>query len=655
MRGSGTEQRVGGWSRRNATLLGMFMGLVFMLLIGRLVSIQAAPDATGPAWARSAANRSSWKESRSILAEQGRRGAIHDREGRLLAVSWFEHQLVVDPTALKRARRHRPGIDREFVTLLPVALEQIGITPDVERIREAAYKTERWVEARGEWEDVRWRLIASGIEPLARRELGAMLEGLPAWSFQERIRRTYPFGAITGQLVGLIGMSGREHDGEVAGRVGLELFLERALAGEPGRLTAVQDAAGAETVIADAWARSPRPGCDVALTVDAEIQRFVVEALGRGASESGPEVSSAVVLDVRTGEILGAASWPTADPNDLGQSEVQNLKLAAFQSRYAPGSTVKPLLLGWAFAHGVLDPEERFDCGGSAGRERIGPRTVIEYSPNPGLLTPREILMRSSNVGAARIAVGRLGLSGMYTLLDALGWGDRPGHDDLQAAAGIGPPGGIAFPYVASGFFTRHDLGGRPFGPSDPPLSGPLAYTEVAFALGYEIALSPLALARAYTCLARAGELIEPRLIREISWEDGSWRPPVRTRRVFSEAAVARVREGMLLAVENSRGTAHKTRSDHWTTAAKTGTAQVTTPDEVGRRSLYNAWFCCLAPASSPRIVVVVHHQLRHRPGAPYTGGAVSGPVGKEIIERTLEYLGVPPDRERVAPEEQGR
>jgi cell division protein FtsI (penicillin-binding protein 3) len=485
--------------------------------------------------------------------------------------------------------------------------------------------------------------------------LGAMLEGLPAWSFEDRNRRTYPFGTLTGQLVGLIGMSGRENDDEVAGRVGIELFLERALAGEPGQLSGVQDAAGQELVIADPWARPPRRGADVVLTVDAEIQRFVAEALASGAAETGPEVASAVVLDVRSGEILGAASWPAADPNDLRESDVEGLKLPAFQARYAPGSTIKPLMLGWAFAHGVLDPEERFDCGGTAGSDRIGPRTVVEYSANPGLLTPREILMRSSNVGATRIAVGRLGLAGMYTLLDALGWGGRPGNDALQEAAGIGPRDGIAFPYVAPGYFTRHDLGARPIGVSDPPLRGPPAYTEVAFPQGYEIAVSPLAVARAYVCLARGGELIEPRLLREITWEGGAWQPPESVRRVFPEQATARVREGMVLAVEEPRGTAHKSRSDRWTTAAKTGTAQVTTPGEVGRRSLYNAWFCCLAPASDPRLVVVVHHQLRHRPGDPYTGGAVSGPVGKEIFERTLEYLGVPPDRERVEVREQGR
>jgi cell division protein FtsI/penicillin-binding protein 2 len=151
-------------------------------------------------------------------------------------------------------------------------------------------------------------------------------------------------------------------------------------------------------------------------------------------------------------------------------------------------------------------------------------------------------------------------------------------------------------------------------------------------------------MARAYLTIARFGEQIEPMLISKVLTHDEILRPEVRRTRVIGHRAAGVIGRAMRSVVENPRGTGHRMRSERWYIAAKTGTGQ---DDRDLGNGVYNAWFCSFAPATDPEIVVVVHTQLKRHGSGPYTGGKVSGPPARKLIEKTLEHLRIPPDRPR--------
>jgi cell division protein FtsI/penicillin-binding protein 2 len=142
-----------------------------------------------------------------------------------------------------------------------------------------------------------------------------------------------------------------------------------------------------------------------------------------------------------------------------------------------------------------------------------------------------------------------------------------------------------------------------------------------------------------YTAFATGGEVIQPSLVRSIERGDERIVPPIARHRVLKQEVAHEVLSVLARVVEE--GTGKSMKGLPWTVAAKTGT-----PKDTKTGAFYNPVVCAIAPATSPEIVVtVMHHGVRPRPGKPYTGGSVSGPVAKEIIEKTLTYLRVPGDR----------
>jgi len=603
-------------SRRNATLVACVLAFLLLVLLVRFGTHQLVPSRGLVQAAVVRHQRPGWRYEHTLL-ERPSRGRILDRRGRLLAASWYEHVLVVDPTEFSSRSSGATRVDVGEV--LPELLEAAGArllpryAEDHELLRRALTEATR-PDGEGGTVRVRHRVLTRGMPPPVYRHLLEMLRtaGLRGFSFDRRLRRSYPGGAPCSQVVGLVGATAS--DGDILGRTGIEKAFDSVLTGRPGLLSAERDAAGREIVLDDPWVREPAQGTELVLTLDEEIQGMVYDVLAAHEAEHDTLATTAIVLSVADGEILAMCSYPAVDPAALEEGRMEDLCLPAVQHLYTPGSTIKPVFLAWALETGVVDTRETFDCGGHLGCRRFGRRVVREFGLNPEPLDLAGIIMRSSNVGAVRVCMERLGLDGMYAALEAFGI-DRP----------------PAFPFP--------DV---PVPRINPRNKARLGYTGPAFPQGYEMVVSPLGMARAYLTLARGGEEIEPRLVRAYGTPEGFFRTRPETRPVIHESVADFILGAMKQVVENRRGTGHKARSTRWTIAAKTGTGQV---DRLPGRGLYNAWFCSAAPADDPAVVVVVHTQVKRHRGRPYTGGSVSGKPAREIIERVLDYLRVPPDR----------
>jgi len=618
------------------------LAVVFIALIFRLYWIQVLPqqhrnDAVAGQTQRSPSDP-------LLMTERGGRGGIFDRESRTLAATWYAHDLVVDgkellairspdpqdATAVARAAALRRAGAAHASKVLIAALSDAGVDVTtsgadiIARLEDAVVRRHSYgVLVRGIDPAVRRRVIErlrQGLRP-AERPRGVPAVRLAGFRMVARLRRTYPWGGTTSQIVGVVGEADGDLQGRIAGRTGFEYMADGVLSGVAGRIRSERDSLG-NGLLAKWHVQAPvRQGAEVVLTIDAEIQGICMRALEESVTLRRCKRGSAVVLDARTGEILAAATWPTASPDLSGDSSATDLRSAAIQDLYEPGSIIKPIYLAWGLQNRAFTLDERWDCGGVGGfhvfRDGRRRRLVREYRANPGLLTTEEVITKSSNIGAVRILKDRMTLDSAWDAFDRFGLANYIA---------------LAYPYQERGRYTTRALVEKH--PSYSALN-----TACSFGQGYELTLTPVGMARMYLAFAGDGEIVEPTMVKEIRQGDRVERPQPRRRRVLTPATALRMREVLERVVED--GTAKVLKNDRWTVAAKTGTPKAT------GKNYYNPVICAIAPARRPEIVVtVIHHDVRPElTGGPYAGGKVSGPVAKEIVERTLDYLQVPSDR----------
>jgi cell division protein FtsI/penicillin-binding protein 2 len=643
--------RVSGW-------IGVIVIAFYACLVGRLFQLQVLEGAEKAAKTEAQRSRPE-RVAACSLAARPTRGAFFDAAGRPLAGSHYEHSLAVDltrflppyrkpapadaPPVVERPEPRRLAERREaarvaLATELPRLLAAAGVKVDAEEI--ASKIAERGLT----WDkgEARSSAIVRRMNPEARRKLEAAAEAwraagadaearrvralaVDALVFEDFVARTYPYGGLFTQILGIVGATDDPADRRVLGRTGLERQFDRLLTGEPGVLGGEQSCGGVRfKFVADQTAPA-EDGAEVVLTADVELQRIAFEALRENAKKYKSLRASAVVLDARTGGILAMATIPTTEPGD--SFDAKAARVGAVEDALEPGSTVKPLYYAYAFDRGRISggEGERFDCGGWDKRAVLFGRPITDYSVNPQPLTAVECLYRSSNIGSVRIALERLGLDGVYEAFDKFRLLERPG----SGLAGEAAPS----------IYPRLGDKERGLKPATPRWEG------CSFAQGYGLQVSPLGLAAAYTVFATGGERLAPTIVKEVRHGGKTFSPEPRRSRVVSRAAVDFVKKGMLQVIENPRGTAHSTaKSDRYVYCGKTGTSQFDYRNGVTK--YYNAWMAAVAPAVDPRIVVVVvHHKVDVRSNSAYTGGSISGPVVRAIVDGVLERLGVPPDR----------
>ena len=406
-------------------------------------------------------------------------------------------------------------------------------------------------------------------------------------------RRTYPQGAMAGQVLGSVGA-------ENEGLTGLEAGEESALRGTDGERRIVSDAKGEPIRLETA--REAENGEDVELTLDPAIEAKTEQVLGEVGETYAPKGATAIVMDPRSSQILAMANWPPVDPADLSDASSEDLMNRATGFTYEPGSTFKAFTVAAALEEKEVTPETSFYL---PSQLHVADRVIEDAEARPPItLTVAQILAESSNVGAVTIGL-KLGSERFSRWINRFGFGR---------------PTGVQFPAEEQGIV--------------PPLDEYSGSTMGNLPMGQGLAVTPMQMMAGYTAIANGGMLRRPQLIEKIG--DEKVQEP-KGRRVIDAGVAAQVRE-MLEGVLAAGGTASEVSVPGYTLAGKTGTAQVA-ENGTYSETKYVASFIGFAPAQDPQLLVSV---IVDQPQGDIYGGSVAAPAFGKIAAFALPYLGVP-------------
>lgn len=414
---------------------------------------------------------------------------------------------------------------------------------------------------------------------------------LPGIHEQKEYRRYYPGGDVMAHIVGFTGV-------EDKGQEGIELAFDKVLTGTPGSRRVIKDRRG--QIVEDVESiREPLDGRDVTLSVDAKVQYLAHTALKQAIEVNKAKAGGVVVIDAKTGEILALVNSPTYNPNNRGGLSGAQLRNRVFTDTYEPGSTMKPFIAGLALDKGKFRFDTVIDT--SPGRLTIGSATISDAHRH-GLLTVAQVIQKSSNIGAAKMAL-TFQPEEMWQLFDNLGFG---------APLKLGFPG---------------EVGGRL-----RPAKTWRPIEQATMSYGHGISVSLMQMANAYQAFARNGDIV-PLTLQKLD------APPLSSRRVYSPQTAREVRT-MLEMVVQPGGTATKAQIPGYRVAGKTGTAEKLEGGHYAHK--YVSSFVGFAPASDPRLIVAV---MIDEPGGDFHyGGDVAAPVFANVMSGTLRALGVTPD-----------
>jgi cell division protein FtsI (penicillin-binding protein 3) len=415
--------------------------------------------------------------------------------------------------------------------------------------------------------------------------------GIPGIHQQSEFRRYYPGGQTMAHVIGFTGV-------DDVGQEGIELAQQAVLGGVAGSRRVIKDRLG--RIVEDVESiRAAQDGRDLTLALDSKIQNLAFGALKTAVEAHKAKAGAIVVLDVRTGEILALANLPTYNPNNRARLTGAQLRNRVMTDTFEPGSTLKPFTIGLAIETGKITPRTVIQT--APGSLTIGSYTIHDAHPG-GAMTVTQVIQKSSNVGAAKIALA-LPREEMHDLFKRVGFGAAPR---------------LGFPGEAVGK-VREAKTWRPV-------------EQATMAYGHGISVSLIQLARAYTVFARDGELAPLSLLKT--------GVPAAGTRVFSPE-VAREMRAMLEAAVQPGGTAPRARIVGWRVGGKTGTAH---KQENGGYAAhkYIASFVGIAPLSEPRLVIAV--MLDEPSDGQYYGGQVAAPVFSQVMQGALRLLGAPYD-----------
>lgn len=509
------------------------------------------------------------------------RGNILDRHGAPLAISTPVQSVWVNPAQLARERDRWPALAQ----LLGLEVEELH--------RRVAERSER-----------EFVYLKRHVDPMLAARVTRL--GLDGVHLQREYRRYYPTGEVAAHVTGFTNV-------DDVGQEGLELAFEDWLRGVDGSKRVLRDRLG-RTVEDVERIRPARPGRDLVLSVDRRLQYLAYRALKSAVQRHQARSGSAVVLDVRTGEVLAMANQPSYNPNNRAERVGWRYRNRSVTDVFEPGSAIKPFTIASALETGRYTPDTSVDT--HPGLLKVGQHTVRDLR-DYGVIDVATVIQKSSNVGASKIALA-IAPKALWQTLTRVGFGQATGSGFPGESAGI-----------LTHFADWSDI------------------HRATLSFGYGLSVTPLQLAHAYAAVANRG--VRPALtFQRVD-------APRDEHRVFSERVALAVRT-MMEGVVSATGTGRRAAIPGYRVAGKTGTAR---KSEDGRyaEDRYVAVFAGMAPASAPRLVaVVVVNEPRN---GDYYGGVVAAPVFAEIMQGALRLLGVPPDapdfgRSRVVLAERG-
>jgi len=531
------------------------------------------------------------------------RGEITDRNGELLATSVELQSVYVTPPDIED-----PGLT---AALLASALDMPAaeVRARIDNDRDWA-----WLKRRVTPE------VAAQVQRLDIEGIGLLPE----------TKRVYPVvGVVEGttiaaQLIGYVDADGR-------GAFGVEQGENAMLAGTAGTVSAQEDVVGRRIADSVTLLREPIDGRDLQLTIDAGVQHLLEQAIHGTYVTNSAAGATGVIMDAETGAILGMASYPSYDANQFATTEGELFSNPAVSRQYEPGSVMKAFTIAAAIDAGAISQTEKFDDDNNlmVGRVRIQNADRHDWPYGHGLITAKDVLALSNNVGAAKIGLA-LGRARLF---------------EAFRRFGFGAPTGIELTGEASGVIWN---------PDGPNASGDLTAAQNAFGQG--LSMTAVQLVAGFASFANGGSLVTPHVVAGWTDPDGTHhaaeQPPAE--RVMRAETAATMIDLLTNAIDN--GIATGAQVPGYTVAGKTGTAQIAGPvmvdggdgQMVERWEYIDGWvdssFVGILPAGDTKLVTLI---LIHRPAG---AGGPRMPERPEwtfadLMPQVLDYLAIPPDR----------
>jgi cell division protein FtsI (penicillin-binding protein 3) len=412
--------------------------------------------------------------------------------------------------------------------------------------------------------------------------------------FIHEYRRYYPQGEVTAHILGFTNI-------DDVGQEGLELAYEKWLHGMPGKMRVIKDRLG-NTVEILATLRDPVPGKDLVLSIDQRIQYLAYFELKQTVTAYQADSGSAIVLDVKTGEILAMVNQPSYNPNNRVKGDIGQYRNRAVTDVFEPGSTMKTFSVASAIESGRYTPKSIINT--NPGRFVIDKNVVVDdENINNGILTLTGVLQKSSNIGISKVTLS-LPAEKLWNFLHRMGFGQT-----TQSG----------FPGESSGSLVDNRVWPR--------------FVLATLSFGYGMSANVLQLTCAYAVLAAGGNKLPVSFVKVSEIPAGNQ---------VLDPKVAKTMLSMLQAVLEARGGGTGTRAKvpGYTAGGKTGTSRIAIRHGYDARR-HIASFIGIAPLSDPRLVVAV---VVHNPKGAQMGALVAAPAFAKIMGGSLRILNIPPD-----------
>lgn len=579
--------------RRQNVVLSLVLA-VATIFAGRLVYVQAI---AGPALAQAAADARSFT---SVLVAP--RGDILDANGEVLATSVTTYDLILDLTKVPdyTVTDEEGNVLGRGAAALAQQLAPI-LGRDVNELGAALVGNPE--ESRGR----KYFVLARETSPEIRQQVVAL--HIPGFSDEVNTTRTYPNGNVAGTLLGWVNSNGD-------GVVGVENAYQDVLAGTDGEQTYELGAAGQLIPTGQSTQTPARPGCDVVLTIDLDIQFVAQQVIDEAVDKYGAKWGAVAVMDTETGRLLALVdsdSYDPADPPTERYADKNAILAPSYQAIYEPGSTGKVVTVTAAVEEGLVDPLTPIE---DPYWLTVDGQRFHDHSVHPDqTLTTTGVLAQSANTGT--INIGRLMTDETrYSYMEKLGWG-HPSGIGL-----VGDSAGMLHPYES--------------------WDGRMRYTTM---FGQGVGVSLLQNTGVFNTLGNQGMHVDPQLVD--GWScDGVYEPaePSEPLQVVSPET-SQTMLTMLESVIDEGGTGTHAAIEGYRVAGKTGTAQ--TADGAGGITATTASFVGVVPADDPQLTIGV---VVYKPTSGFYGGTVAAPVFQDVAAFALPDLGIPPSDEPATP-----
>lgn len=517
------------------------------------------------------------------LTMQPNRGVIYDAKGNALAISVECYSVYITPKNVRDAKN---------------SAEIIQGLADILEVDKA--KVEEKVAKNSGFEYIKRRISDEQAQSLREKKYTGV--GLTT-----EYKRSYPKGTLACHVLGFAGIDNQ-------GLAGLELYYDKDLTGTPGKLLLEVDSAQNNIPQSQQEFIPAVEGYSVTLTLDETVQYITERELEKVYNEQQAAGATAIVMNVKTGAVLGMANYPNFDPNNYGDVDAETWKNFAVNGTYEPGSTFKMVSSSMFLEEGVTGASDHYYCAGSMRISGYNFKCWRSYRPH-GDQTFGQAVGNSCNPVMAQVAF-KLGYDKFYEYLRGFGFDRKTGID---------------LPGEAVGVTVNRDKA--------------VDIDLAAMSIGQSNSYTPIQMITAISAVANGGKLMQPYIVAKITDNDGNVvkeTQPTVVRQVVSAQTSQTMREILNGVVEEGTGSRGKVAG--YNVCGKTGTAQKVVNGRYSNTD-YICSYAGFAPAEDPEIAVLV---FVDSPKYEKMGGLVSGPVFANIMGDVLRYYKIEPTAENV-------